>query len=74
MTIYTLFCNSGYLGAYRERPAAQAAARERAEYRDELFPDEAVTWEEDASGRKARWTMSVGGGWSGYHVTEDQLR
>jgi hypothetical protein len=75
MTIYTLFYNSSYLGAFRERPAAQAAARKRAEYRDEPYPDEAVTWEEDATpGCKTRWIMSVGGEWSGYHVTEDQLR
>jgi hypothetical protein len=75
MKIYTLFYNSGYLGAFREREAAQAAARKRAEYRDELFPDEPVTWEEDATpGRKTRWIMSVGGEWTGYHVTEDQLR
>jgi hypothetical protein len=73
-TIYTLFYSSGYMGAYREREAAQAAARARAEYRDELFPDEAVTWKEDATpGHKTRWIMTISGGWTGYHVTEDQL-
>jgi hypothetical protein len=74
-TIYTLFRHGAYLGAFRERPAAQLAAQKGAEYRDELDAGQEVTWDVDATpGCKTQWVMWTPDGCTGYHVAEDQLR